>query len=228
MANSNPGKLIMKGKNSFLISGILLMLALMALFIPLASGDNEPNDSLIQAESLGEGTFTGSVSLGVFDDDVDYYVISVPAKKDLVVKVEVTELGDLGITITSYDYKREDLGIFGIWMYLDAEGEVESDSWYNSDDQARDLYLGIEGDGDYKITIEFTSDTEEAVETLAGICFLGTFGMICGIIIFILVVIGIIVLIIWLVNRNKKKTNPPKPQKQQPPRQQVPPQEPPR
>jgi hypothetical protein len=184
---------------------LFFSLGLMLVSIPFVNGENEPNDSLMAPENIGEGTVTGTVSINALTtDDLDYYRISVPKGKDLQVKATKTDAGTGSITIRAYDHNKEDLGIFGIYILLTASGETETDSWYNGDGFNTDLYLEVKGEGDYEITIDFTSDTEEAVQTLAGICFLGTAGMICIPIATIILIIIIIIVIVKLATKKKK------------------------
>ncbi len=177
---------------------------MLIMTLPIGLADSEPNDSLMDPETIGEGTVTGTVYYGFLtDDDVDFYRISVPSKKDIEVTATMTSSGDGTITINSYDHDRQELGIFYIWMYLDAPGETDTGSWYNGESSAQNLYLEVSGDGDYEITIEFTDDTSDATTALAGICFLGTAGMICIPIVFIIIVIVVIIVIVKMVKKKK-------------------------
>ena len=186
--------------------------------LPIGLADSEPNDSLMAPETIGEGTVTGTVAYNLFtDNDVDFYRISVPSKKDIEVTATMTSSGDGTITITSYDHDKQELGIFSIWMYLDAPGETDTGSWYNGEGSAQNIYLEVSGDGDYEITIEFTDATSDATTALAGICFLGTAGMICAPLMFIII---IVIVIILLVKRSKKKKAQAQQQYAQPPVQQ--------
>jgi len=150
--------------------GLAIAGALVAIILVLSPvlGDNEPNDSLNDPETITEGTYTGDVSINILmDNDLDYYIISVPADKDIVVTAKKIDSGEGTITIQGYDHNKQSMGIFDIWIYLTTPGETDSASYWNTDDTAQNVYLEIEGDGQYEFTIEFTNDSSDAVTGLA-------------------------------------------------------------
>jgi len=96
------------------------------------------------------------------------------------------------------------LGIFsGIYILLTAPGETDTDTYYNSEDSSRDIYLEVSGDGEYELTIEFTSDTEDAVKGLAAVCGASLAVMIC-VPLGLIAVIVIVIIIIVKVSKKKK------------------------
>jgi hypothetical protein len=185
------------------ILSVLFLAGFVLLSVSPVLADTEPNNSLMEAEVIGEGTFTGNVSTPLTAAaDVDYYMISVPKDKDIEVTITKTDAGTGMIDVESYDHDKSGLGVFGIWMLLETQGETQTDSWYNSDDSAQNIYIEISGDGDYTMTIEFTDKTSEAVEGFLQACCFGTLGII---LIFILGIVGIIILIIVVVKMFGKK-----------------------
>lgn len=187
------------------IGGIIGFLILIGFFIAPVMADNEPNNSLNDPEMISEGTHSGDVSINLLtDNDIDYYLISVPANKDIKITAEKKDSGEGSITIQGYDSDKESMGIFGLWIYLTAPGETETDSYWNSEDAARNVYLEVEGDGEYAITIKFTTDSQDTSEGLAAACGLGLAGLICIPLLFIGFIIIIIVVIIIIVKKKKK------------------------
>ena len=183
---------------------MLFLIGIACIWVPNASADSENNDSFDTAETVGEGTVTGSVSIsGVSDSDEDYYKVEVPEGKDLEVTVEKTDSDDGIITVNSYDSSRSDMYVLGIYMTLSNEGETDTESWYNSEGEDTYLYLHLSGDGEYSMTVDITSETEEAVEGLLAGCGIGLAGIACGGILFLVIIIVIIIVIVKLVKKKK-------------------------
>ena len=140
----------------------LMALGLLITLLPAANADVEPNNSLDTPESIVAGTYDGYCSY----DDPDYYVISVPAKVKITVTAKLVE-GD-GLTVTGYDhYKVEHNFLMGIWMFIEAQGATDSDSWTNTKNEPQNIYLGFEGFGSeigqeakYTFTIEIGGSSD--------------------------------------------------------------------
>ena len=154
----------MGGKYFKKIMGISIALLLsITLFSITTFADNEPNDSFDEAESIGEGTFSGSVdSYALINPDTaDYYKITVPAYK--AVLISVTCGSDSTISYTLYDGNRQEVD----WAYVE-NGEA-STLWFDGKNKQNYIaYLKVEDTGDYTFTVKFRpSDMKEAAIELS-------------------------------------------------------------
>ena len=135
----------MKGK----MYGILIIvLGICLLSLGVALADTEPNDSFDEAESVGEGTFSGNVAYGLLVEDIDYYKISVPAYKSVFISGESG--ADASISMTLYDWNRESKDYASM-----NNGERSTLFFDGKSSSAYTVYLKINGDGEYTFTVEF-------------------------------------------------------------------------
>jgi hypothetical protein len=179
--------------------GFCLMIA-----IPV-SAEVEPNDSLLTPEVIGEGTFNGSVSMnGTVYTDKDYFRISVPSKKDIEITLTKTDMGFGTIDVNSYDENRNPMSILfgGIWISVSTAGTSQTDTWYNEAGSAKDFYLEVEGDGEYRMDIRFTTETQDFEEAVGSVCLVFT---IVSFLIILFIVGLIIFFIIFFKKKDKKK-----------------------
>jgi hypothetical protein len=198
----------------------------LCLVLPTVCGDNKNNDSFATAEAMAEGTFKGNVSTS---DMYDYYILTIPANKDLNVTITLTSPGPL--TVTGYNSNMRYL--YGLDLAVSQNGQKDSDSYWNSGDVAVSVYLLIQGSGNYTMVIKFTNDSANMMEDITTVCF-GT--MLCIILVpvgIILLIVIIIVIIVWRVKKGRSPpmNNPPpnymqgqqmgQPQYQQPPQPQM-------
>ncbi len=134
----------MKWKKSVGLA-LALLTFLSATTVVLA--DSDTNDSFDAAEAVGEGTFTGTVSSGLLTDE-DYYVVSVPAERSVLVTLN-SDAGD-SVDVTLYDGNRAeqdyDWSDSGTLAYVFYDGG-SSDTYT--------IYLLLSGDGGYTFTVEF-------------------------------------------------------------------------
>ena len=139
---------------------IMLLFSLIVPSIFMALGDTEPNDSFDQAEQIGEGTFSGTVSSGLITDD-DYYKVSVPAEKSVLVTVISGSSADISLTL--YDGNRAEQSSAysenGAMDYVFYDGK--STTTYT-------VYLYFSGDGDYNFTVEFRPSDMQSAATSIG------------------------------------------------------------
>ena len=176
-------------------------------FIPYVIADNETNDSFDNPETFDSDMVTGSVLHESNGGDSDFYLISVPSKKDIVVTLRKTDYGSESICMIGYDSNRDEMSMGDIWMFVYEIHETGTGSWYNSEDFSQDIYLFIGGDGSYMVTIKFTDETinaQEAREASNRLFYLVTFGFICGGILIFILFIGFIVMTIRLATRKVK------------------------
>lgn len=136
---------------------ILIGMLIGTVMVVTVFAENEPNNSLDDAEVISAGTFEGTVYYDIYsEDDEDYYEISVPANTKMTVTVKKTG-GENTIFVSSYDEYKSQMNQFidGIGMMLDNTGETDTGTITNNADTAKTFYLGFTGDADYKCTIEF-------------------------------------------------------------------------
>ena len=145
-----------------IVIGIIVIFLLIMLLPSYVLADNEPNDSFDEAESIGEGTFSGSVdSYAIINPDTaDYYKITVPAYKALL--IDVTCGSNSSISYTLYDGNRQEVD------YTYVENSETSVLWFDGkSNQQYTAYLKIEDTGDYTFTVEFRpSDMKESAVQL--------------------------------------------------------------
>ena len=211
--------------------GILIVaLFLVSQMSAFVLADEEPNDTFELAESIGEGTHKGTVDLA---DDVDYYVINIPAH--MMVDIVVTADYGSSLDVSLYDQNRSEVD----WGYP-SDGSSATLT-YDPAGNAETVYLKIEldsltGSGNYTINVSFSeSELEGLLEDLTGSFTTLAWACVAGV---VLVFVLIVVIIVALLKR-KKNTPPPQqyppaappqyPQQppQQPPNNQQPPQYPP-
>ena len=134
-----------------LVLGSVLFLAVLLFVSSNATADFEPNNSFDQAESIGEGDHSGSVNLLVDNDD--FYKVTIPSNTKMTVKIKKTDSGEWGISVESYDStKKQD---YAISMYVSEEGERDTDTHSNYDQDSETYYLKVSGGGTYEIEIEY-------------------------------------------------------------------------
>lgn len=126
--------------------------AIMVLTLLITAGgvvlaDTDTNDDFDNAEQVGEGTFSGTVSSGLSTDD-DYYKISVPAEKSVL--VTVTSGSDADISLTLYDGNRVEQD-----SVASTKGEMNYLFYDGKSSTSYTVYLYFSGDGDYTFTVEF-------------------------------------------------------------------------
>ena len=116
-------------------------------------GDNEHNDEQYLAESLEDGTVTGSLD-AEGEDHLDWYVLDVPP----FTEVEVT----LQITSSSGE-----INVMSYWEYLEIEGSVaifttgsgsQDSDVFNSESSFEELWLEVSGTGSYELSVKFEQD----------------------------------------------------------------------
>lgn len=175
----------------------LLMVGALIFALPLASAESEPNDDFASAEMTGEVTVTGSVNA----TDTDFFRFTIPSEKDLVMTLKKTDSGAGTISTTTYDDSQMELFFSGISITASVQGVEKEESYYNGASTEEVIYIEITGDGEYEFTVEYTDDTQEAVEGFLQACGVATLLMICGPILLIIIIIVIIVIIV----KKKKK-----------------------
>jgi len=180
---------------------LLLAIGISVLISIPVLADTEPNDSLLAPEVLGEGTFTGTVNITTAGDDVDFYRISVPADKDIEVTITKLDNGTGSIKVSSYDHNQIYNYFGGIDLMVTSGGETDIDSDYNSMDVPQNIYLKVEGQGEYRLTIKFTTETADAFKALGSAC------LIMMIITILVIVVGVGLLIFFIIFFKKKDKN---------------------
>ena len=133
-----------------IMSVCIVLLFSMTLFSITPLADNEPNDSFDEAESIGEGTFSGNVdSYAIINPDTaDYYKITVSAYKALL--INVTCSSDSSISYTLYNGNKQEID------YTYVENGETSILWFDGKSkQEYTAYLKVEGSGDYTFTVKF-------------------------------------------------------------------------
>lgn len=172
----------------------------LCLVLPTVMGDNNNNDSFATAETAAAATYTGNVSQT--SDQYDYYMVSIPGNKDINVTITLTSQGS--IEVTAY-YSTMGL-IYSFHPVVTVKGHSNSDSYWNSGDSAKEIYLCVGGSGNYTLAIKFTNDSADALENVTTVCGGMLLCMVLGIVGGIALIIIIIALIVW---RIKKSRSPP-------------------
>jgi len=118
------------------------------------------NDSLDNAQRISEGSIQDSVCYDyTYGNDEDYYVIGIPANKDIEITLKKLDTGDGSIFLNGYDENKQELSYPDyIGMWLTSPGEVDTASYHNNENREKDIFLGISGDGDYLLTTDIFPD----------------------------------------------------------------------
>ena len=137
------------------------VMAVMASLLALSSimligsvdGDIEPNGEQYLAESIEDGTITGSL-YSTSEDYLDWYVMDIPPFTTVVVTLRLTSPSGQ-IDATSY---WDDLEIDGsISLSVTNSGPDESDV-FRSDTDFEEIWIKVSGDGSYELDITFEQD----------------------------------------------------------------------
>ena len=141
----------------FLIS-LSLMLSVFS-FAGVVMGDTEPNGEQYLAESIDDGTTSGSLEPEA-EDHIDWYVMDIPPFTNVKVTLDVTSIAG-NVNVVSY---WEDLEIEGS-IYLSASGTGSNDAGtFESEGSFEELWFEVSGSGSYELTVSFDQ------ELLGGCC----------------------------------------------------------
>jgi hypothetical protein len=147
------------------VVGLLLSL----LIIPIVAADREPNDDPQHAEKITEGFFGGEVT-SEWQDNLDYFRISVPSGSVLHVKLGLPqdyENPTIWNTMTLYDFEKDPIQTIEI-IFSDSNDELH---WKNAYQRPKDYYLevGSTFEWRYSITIRITKDLDDDLENFDNI-----------------------------------------------------------
>jgi len=158
------------------------------------------------AVDLDEGERNGSVysiqfeSLTFVDSDLFLYYMSDEGTLDIT--IERTDDGDLPIEVAIYEYSEDEYGAEK--FTLENKGDVENVTWEVDDYWGEDIYILIEGEGNYTLKVDEKSQLPEdlwvvivimAAMMLVPLVFLAV----------LLMIIVLIVVVILRTGRGKKK-----------------------
>jgi hypothetical protein len=136
------------------VSSFILLNAL-----PLTGAEKEPNDSMDDPDTIGEGMITGSVSR-YSQNDKDIFRVDVPAGTVVFYSLKKTDTGTEYIRMNSYGSDREPLEMEDYGYYggsggsVDVAGEKMRDMFINHGESDH-FFIIVEGSGEYVIEVKF-------------------------------------------------------------------------
>ena len=151
------------------IFAVLVIVGMLMPISMIATADTEPNDDFSSAESIGIGEYTGTVC-DYYDsefnehEDVDYYKVTVPAGKSILVSAYANASNS--VTVYLYDGDRQELGLL-----IASDGALDREFYDRQSSEEYSVYLKVYTYDDmvsYTMNIEFRpSDVMSFAENIS-------------------------------------------------------------
>ncbi len=131
----------------------IFFIFLCIIVIPAGVLADSDNDSYLTAERTDSDLFQGSLN-GETDND-DWYIIEVPPLTELKITIRlISSTGEITVDAMLEDSKEE----WGIGMVLDGDLSEQTDWFTNEENSIIDLYLWLNGQGDYEVELRYERD----------------------------------------------------------------------
>jgi len=202
-SRSGISPIYLANTHAFVLFLFISMLVLFVFLAENATADSEPNDSFSTAESVDTGTFTGEVDPSE-QDEKDHYKFKLDAKTTLRVSARLISGSYLEVTSYDEDWERHGHVIEGINLNLYSQGESKEEEWHY-DGEACTIYLLVEGDGRYEISIGVTKITSTGDPETAALLSSVIVCMVAAVLVPLILLGAAIVAIVILINYFRKK-----------------------
>ena len=139
-------------KRSYILISLGIIM-IMPLILVGVNGDLEPNDEQYLAESIDDGTVSGSL-YSTSEDYIDWYVMDIPPFTTVTVTLSLTSPSGW-INATSYWDDLEIDGTITLSVHSSAPDEIDV---FRSESSFEELWLEVSGSGSYDMKVTFEQE----------------------------------------------------------------------